>query len=142
MKLKSLVLALAVSAFSIGAIAEGTRLARVVDVSTIEREVEFMDRRQICEPVSIPITQQVPIYGIESYGWGWHATQRQIIIGYRSEVSGFQSTERCVTERIPSMRIEVSGYRVTYELDNRKKTVIMRTRPGDFVRIVTSTRVE
>lgn len=140
MRFKTLVLALAFLMPSV--YAEGVRFARVVEVSTIEREVEYMDRRQVCEPVSIPIMQQVPIYGIQTYGWGWHATHQQVIIGYNSVVSGFQSSERCVTERIPSMRIEISGYRVTYELDNRTKTVIMRNRPGDHVRIVTSTRVE
>lgn len=140
MKFKSLVLAL--SFIALPAIAQEVRLARVLEVSPIEREVEYMDRRQVCEPVSIPLMQQVPIYGVESYGWGWHATHRQVIVGWQSVVSGFQSSERCVTERIPSMRIEISGYHVTYELDNRKKSVIMKIRPGDFVRIVTSTRVE
>jgi hypothetical protein len=140
MKFKSLVLAL--SFIALPTIAQDVRLARVLEVSAIEREVEYLDRRQVCEPVSIPLMQQVPIYGIQTYGWGWHATHQQVIIGYNSVVSGFQSSERCVTERIPSMRIEISGYRVTYELDKRTKTVIMRNRPGDHVRIVTSTRVE
>jgi len=140
MKFKSLVLAL--SFIALPAIAQEVRLARVLEVSAIEREVEYLDRRHVCEPVSIPLMQQVPIYGVESYGFGWNVTHRQVVVGWQSVVSGFQSSERCVIERIPSMRIEISGYRVTYELDNRKKSVIMKTRPDDFVRIVTSTRVE
>lgn len=67
--------------------------------------------------------------------------QRGYSTSYRTELVGYQEKESCQTVYENTYRPVISGYRVTFLLDNVQRTVTMSSRPADYVKVVTSTTV-
>lgn len=67
--------------------------------------------------------------------------QRGYSTSYRTELVGYQEKEICQTVYENTYRPVISGYRVTFVLDNVQRTVTMSSRPADYVKVVTSTTV-
>lgn len=68
-------------------------------------------------------------------------SQRGYVTTYRTELVGYQDKEVCQTVYENTYRAVVTGYHVTFILDNVRRTVIMNTKPADYVRVITSSTV-
>lgn len=68
-------------------------------------------------------------------------TQPTYVTQYRRELV-MQSRDDCRIRHETINRTVVVGYNVTYTIDGTTKTVVMNSRPGDHVKIITSTIVE
>lgn len=63
------------------------------------------------------------------------------VVEYHTEVH-YEQRESCRTEYVPVYRNVITGYRVTFINRGIQTTVVMNSHPGDYVKIVTSYRVE
>lgn len=69
------------------------------------------------------------------------SSQPTYVTQYRREVRE-QYRDECRTHHETINRTVVVGYHVTYTLNGVSKTIVMNTRPGEFVKVVTSTSIE
>lgn len=190
---KTLILAFLMTSVACSALAQSTRLAKVVSVVPIETMQQSYELRPICTRTSVPVYREVPVHvetpvvqthvqrdsaapligmllgaaiggnvfrgdakvagailgGAVGYGVGNDSAtvtttttvQRGYATTYRTELVGYQDKESCQTVYENTYRPVVTGYHVTFVLDNARRTVIMNTKPGDYVRVITSTTV-
>lgn len=69
-------------------------------------------------------------------------TQPTYVTQYRRELKDVRYRDECRTIYESVVRSVVNGYNVTYTLNGTSKTVVMNSRPGDFVKVITSTTIE
>lgn len=68
-------------------------------------------------------------------------SQNRGVVEYQTEVH-YEHRESCRTEYVPVYRNVITGYRVTFINRGIQTTVVMNSHPGEYVKIVTSYRVE
>ena len=61
---------------------------------------------------------------------------------YRRELREIQYRDECRPYHETVYRNVVVGYNVTFTLNGVSKTVVMNSRPGEFVKVITSTSIE
>ena len=69
-------------------------------------------------------------------GHSMGSTPSRNVVGYSTQISGYQQVQNCQTVHVPLERFAVIGYRVTYNDRNELKTVTMSHHPGSMIRIV------
>lgn len=69
-------------------------------------------------------------------------THPTYVTQYRREVRAVRYRDECAIVYEPVYRSVVTGYNVAYSLDGVIRNVVMNSRPGDYVKVVTSTMVE
>lgn len=69
-------------------------------------------------------------------------SQPVYVTQYRRELKDIRYRDECRTVYESVYRSVVSGYSVTYTLNGVSKNVVMNSRPGDYVKVITSTTVE
>lgn len=188
-----LIVSLLASLIATSVAAQEVRYARVVSVVPMESVQQFNEPRHICNRVSVPVYQDVPVQvlvetpivtqtqtnpaapvlgmligaaignrafsgdarlagtflgaavgtavGENSSRTTYVTTQPTYVTQYRREVT-MQYRDDCRIRHETINRTVVVGYNVTYTIDGTTKTVVMNSRPGDHVKIITSTIVE
>lgn len=69
------------------------------------------------------------------------SSQPTYVTQYRREMT-VQYRDECINYDATVYRNVVVGYNVTYTLNGVTKTVVMNTRPGEYVKVITSTVIE
>ena len=69
-------------------------------------------------------------------GHSMGSTPSKNIVGYSTQISGYQQVQNCQTVHVPLERYAVIGYKVVYEDRNELMSVTMSRHPGSTIRII------